>query len=92
MSDDLTARVKKCIISRLNLEVAPEAIDDDAPIFQASGTQPVPGSLGLDSIDALELVVALSNEFGVTIGDEDMAIFQSVNTITDFIRQHAPPS
>lgn len=43
--------------------------------------------LDLDSIDSLEVVVALSNEFGVEIGDDDMMIFQSINTIADFIRE-----
>lgn len=43
--------------------------------------------LELDSIDSLEVVVALSNEFGVEIGDDDMMIFQSINTIADFIRE-----
>jgi acyl carrier protein len=43
--------------------------------------------LELDSIDSLEIVVALSNEFNVEIGDDDMMIFQSINTIADFIRE-----
>lgn len=43
--------------------------------------------LELDSIDSLELVVALSNEFNVEIGDDDMMIFQSITTIADFIRE-----
>ncbi len=43
--------------------------------------------LELDSIDSLEIVVALSNEFSVEIGDDDMMIFQSINTIADFIRE-----
>lgn len=86
MLDDLAMRVKQCVIARLNLEISPEEIDNDAPIFQASGAEPVSGSLGLDSIDALELVVALSTEFDVTITDEDMSIFQSINTMCDFIR------
>lgn len=42
---------------------------------------------GLDSIDVLELVVALGNEFGVTISDEDMNIFGSVNTIAQYIEE-----
>lgn len=41
----------------------------------------------MDSIDALELVVALNNEFNVEIKDEDMGIFQSINTIADFIEE-----
>lgn len=79
---DLEDRVKKMILERLGLEVNLETIDDDAAIFASFGE-----GLGLDSIDALELVVALNETFGVKIGDDDMAIFQSVRTIADFIRE-----
>lgn len=74
----LEDRVKNCIIERLNLSVKAEEIPDDSPIFG--------DGLGLDSIDALELVVALQKEFGVQITDDDMSIFRSVMTIADFIR------
>lgn len=101
MTETLQFRIKKLIIDRLNLEVDPNEIDDDAPIFRAppDGEAPEvvvpegePRGLQLDSIDALELVVALNNEFGVNIGDDDMMIFQSINTLAAFVSEHAPVS
>jgi acyl carrier protein len=75
-----TAELKSKIIESLNLqEVAPEQIDDDAPLF---GT-----GLGLDSIDALELVVMLEKNYGIVIKDieEGRPAFRSVRTLADFI-------
>jgi acyl carrier protein len=87
---NLNTRIKKCIIERLNLEVTPEEIDDSAPIFTAEGDTPE-GSMSLDSIDALELVVALGNEFGVTITDDDITIFESINTIAAYVKENGDP-
>ncbi len=75
-----TAELKSKIIESLNLqEVTPEQIDDDAPLF---GT-----GLGLDSIDALELVVMLEKNYGIVIKDieEGRPAFRSVRTLADFI-------
>lgn len=88
--NNLNTRIKKCIIERLNLEVTLDEIDDDAPIFTAEDDTPE-GSMALDSIDALELVVALGNEFGVTITDDDITIFESINTIAAFIKENGDP-
>lgn len=90
MSKDnsLANEIKECIIERLNLDVRPEDIDNDAPIFRSQDeAEVVEGSLGLDSVDALEIVVALNNKYDVEITDNDMMIFQSINTIADFIRE-----
>jgi acyl carrier protein len=74
-------RVKKMIIEELKLEdMRPEDIDGDAPLFGEG--------LGLDSIDALTLVVGIDKEFGVKIKDEgagDQA-FRSVNAMVEFLR------
>ncbi|PWK08992.1 phosphopantetheine-binding protein [Tumebacillus permanentifrigoris] len=78
----LELRVKQCIINRLGLDVSADEIEDDAPLFGEG--------LGLDSIDALELVIAIGKEFDVAIGDDDMGIFQSVNRICEFIRTARP--
>ena len=75
-----TAELKSKIIESLNLqEVTPDQIDDDAPLF---GT-----GLGLDSIDALELVVMLEKNYGIVIKDieEGRPAFRSVRTLADFI-------
>lgn len=76
----LKRRLKVLIVEGLKLEdKRPEDIDDGAPIF-------VEG-LGLDSIDALELVVLVEENFRVTIADEEAGkrAFASVDALTDFI-------
>jgi acyl carrier protein len=75
----LAAEVKAAIIRCLRMPITPEEIDDDMVLF-AEG-------LGLDSIDALEIVLELQRSFGVEIGDEDVGkrVLRSVRTIVDFI-------
>ena len=79
--DELKQEIKELIISSLELEdVKPEDIKDDAPIF---GT-----GLGLDSIDALELGVALKKKFGIMFSSEskeNKAVFASVNSLAEYI-------
>lgn len=79
--DELKQEIKELIISSLELEdVKPEDIQDDAPIF---GT-----GLGLDSIDALELGVAIKKKFGVKLSAENedsKKHFASVNALAEFI-------
>ena len=75
-----TTELKAKIIESLNLQdVTPAQIDDDAPLF---GT-----GLGLDSIDALELVVMLEKYYGIVIKDieEGRPAFRSARTLADFI-------
>jgi len=83
--DDLKLHVKKMIIERLKLEgMVPADIDDQAPLFG--------DGLGLDSIDALELVLAIEQTFGVKIEDEasGMKAFRDVESLTAFIAEHRP--
>ncbi|MFO1500734.1 MAG: phosphopantetheine-binding protein [Verrucomicrobiota bacterium] len=70
------------MVENLMLQVTEEQIADDQPLFG-------PGSLGLDSVDALQLVVALDKHFGVKIPDPARAkeILQSVNSMAAAIRQ-----
>jgi len=78
--DDLIQGIKTLIIHRLKLEdVTPESIDTDAPLFGEG--------LGLDSIDALELVLGLEKEYGAVIPDAEVGkkVFQSVRTIAQYI-------
>lgn len=74
--------LKQVIIDTLELEdIHPEDINDDAPLF-------VDG-LGLDSIDALELGMALKKKYSLTLSankEENKKYFYSVKTIADFIR------
>jgi acyl carrier protein len=77
----LHTKVKQLIIDRLQLEgMKPEDIDDAAPLFG--------DGLGLDSIDALELVIGIEKTFGVRIQDEDVGAkaFASVNSLVEFMR------
>jgi len=78
--EDLKYELKKQIIEELKLEdIKPEDILDDAPL--------IGDGLGLDSIDALELVVLLEKYHGVKIMDEEVGkrVLTSINTMADFI-------
>lgn len=80
--EKLIADLKAQIIEQLNLqEVKPEDIGDDAPLFKEG--------LGLDSIDALELIVLLQQNYGIRISnpDDGPRIFKSVRTIAEFITE-----
>ena len=75
-----TTELKSQIIAALNLQdITPEQIDDEASLFG--------GGLGLDSIDALELVVMLEKYYGIVIKDieEGRPAFRSVQALADFI-------
>ena len=79
--ESLTNELKVHIIETLRLEdITPEQIDDDEPLFGAG--------LGLDSIDALELVAMLENRYGIVIKDleEGRPAFQSVRVLATFIQ------
>ena len=80
---DLNIKIKEMIIKALELEdIAPADIDDSAPLFGEG--------LGLDSIDALELVLGVEQSFGVKIEDEASGAkaFQSINALVDYINEH----
>ena len=82
MSDPLVSRLKALIIATLKLEgVRPEDIPDNEPLIGSP-------RFGLDSIDALELVLTLEKEFGVKIGssEESRKALASVSTLAAFIR------
>lgn len=82
--EDLKAEIKNVIVSSLELEgVTPDDINDDEVLFGEG--------LGLDSVDALELGIALKKKFGVSFSKENgdnKKYFQSVNTLTEYIAAH----
>ncbi|MDX1998291.1 MAG: acyl carrier protein [Thermoanaerobaculia bacterium] len=74
------ARLKEIVVDRMNLKIAASEIGDEQALF-GDGE----GSLGLDSIDALDLVVGIYEEFDVEIQESDMSVFHNVNTLDGFI-------
>lgn len=81
--EDLIAKLKEQVIEQLNLEdINPEDIDAKEPLFG--------DGLGLDSIDALELIVLLEREYGIKIEDpsEGKKIFTSIDTMANYIREN----
>lgn len=85
--DDLKRKLKELLIERLKFEdMSPEDIGDDEPLFA--------GGLGLDSIDALEIVVMLETEFGIKVKNENSArdYFKSVSSLAEFVNQRMAAS
>ncbi len=81
--EELVLKLKKEIIEVLNLEeVKPEDIDNDAPLFG--------DGLGLDSIDALELIVLIEKNYGIKLKDpaKGKEIFRSINVMADYIAKN----
>ena len=81
--EELIIELKKKIIEALNLEeMTPEEIEDDAPLFGEG--------LGLDSIDALELIVLLEKNYGIKLANpaEGKGLFTSVATIADYVSKN----
>ncbi len=81
--DNLILQLKNQIIEVLNLEdMPPEDIDAEAPLFG--------DGLGLDSIDALELIVLLEREYGIKLSNpaEGKQIFKSIASIADYVSKN----
>ena len=74
--DDLKRQIKDMMVAELMLQQSADEIADDAPIYRPEG-------LGLDSVDALQLVVALEKKFGLKLPDADAArnVLLDVNSI-----------
>ncbi|MBQ0957953.1 acyl carrier protein [Ideonella sp. 4Y11] len=71
--------MKQALIERLSLQLTPDEIADDSPLF---GT-----GLGLDSVDALEIAILIELEFDVPVSDDELASFRSINTLVDLVEQ-----
>ena len=83
---DLRTEIKEMMVENLMLKVPKEEIADDLPLFGADG-------LGLDSIDALELVVSLEKKFGVTVPNSETArtALANVNSIHNYVVANRSP-
>ena len=81
-NENLTEDVKQLIITSLKLDKQPSDISDDEPLFG--------GGLGLDSIDALELAVAIERTYRVTIPDEKVGkqVFASVAALAKYVGEN----
>lgn len=80
MNTELIKELKEKIISQLNLEdIRPEELADDTPLFG--------DGLGLDSIDALELIVMLDKQYGIKLADpkQGRKVFETINTMAAYI-------
>uniref|UniRef100_UPI00402639EB phosphopantetheine-binding protein n=1 Tax=Prevotella sp. TaxID=59823 RepID=UPI00402639EB len=80
---DLNTELKQYIIEALNLEdMTPDDIDDEAPLFGEG--------LGLDSIDALELIVLMEKHYGIRLASaaESKEIFKSIQTMADYVAKN----
>jgi acyl carrier protein len=81
--EELKQELKRQIVEHLNLkDVRPEDIEDDAPLFKEG--------LGLDSIDALELIVMLQKHYGLKLSnsEEGPVVFRSISSMAQYIEKH----
>jgi len=81
--ETLKREIKQTMVSELMLSMTVDEIDDDTPIFSPKG-------LGLDSVDALQLAVAVEKRFGLKISDAAMArnVMRTVNTVAEAVIAH----
>lgn len=82
--DEIILELKEKIIDALNLEdMTPEELDSSAPLFGNDG-------IGLDSIDALEIIVLLEKDYGIRLANagEGKAIFTSIDSIARYVQEH----
>ena len=82
-STELKANIKQMLVENLMLKIGALEIGDDQPLFG-------PGGLGLDSVDALQLVVALEKNYGLKLSDTEVArkAMQTVNTLASSIKEY----
>lgn len=80
MSDNLKARIKAMMVERLFMPIEPDDIEDDKSLVT---------DYGVDSLNLLELVVGVEEEFGVSIGDTEFKVgnFETVSALAAFIEE-----
>lgn len=79
----LKQQIRQLMVENLMLQISADEIGDDQPLFG-------PGSVGLDSVDALQLVVALDKNYGLKIADPEAAklVLKSVSSIAEAVAKH----
>ena len=77
---DLVATLKGIVIDSLDLDLEADEIDEDCALFGVG--------LGLDSIDALQLVLSVEKRFQVTLPTDDITIYRSINTLADHLSRN----
>lgn len=82
LDEKLKNEIKALIIENCELDVEVDQIDDDSPLFSQKS------ELGLDSIDALQISIAIQNTYGIAIRDskEMRRVMKSINTFADFLQ------
>ncbi len=82
-STTLKQDIKRMMVENLMLQITADQIGDEQPLFG-------PGSIGLDSVDALQLVVALDKTYGFKIPNPEIArqVLKSVSAITEAVAHH----
>lgn len=87
-SQELKSEIKQLILETLNIKnIKPEDIDDTVPIFSKDSV------LGLDSIDGIELIMAIQKKYSVRIADQNLArnVLESINSIAEFVERERKP-
>ena len=75
--DAVLRTIKEDLITRLNLPYEPEDLHEDISLL-GSG-------LGIDSLDALEVILGIERSFGVKVADDNISILRSINSIADYV-------
>lgn len=81
-SDELTLEIKNLIMSTLNItDVNPDEVDNHKPLFGGDN------ALTLDSVDAIEIIMAIQRQYGFRIADQNLAreVIRSIDSIANFI-------
>lgn len=86
MADISLDELKKLVVENCVLKIKPEEIGEATPLFG-------PGSVGLDSLDALQLTVAIEQQYGIVINDADVAreAMQSLGALRRWLAQQSDP-